>query len=334
MKLSQFSGSRDEIVSDNPLRTLVLQEMIKNAPILDLVEFYSMQGGLTDVPAKELDRDTSGVEFRTLNDDYSAPNGNPQRGLIEIKTLGGVVKTDDIYVAAGGDQGVGEHLREVRRRARAMARLFEDSLINGSTADTPSRFNGFKTLCPTSQKITFDPDGDGVLSAPSTGVDYAKSKTFIEALDYLCDMIEDGATCLVMSPRMKNRLKTYASQNFESVSAQDSLGANRQIQYFTSSSGNIPIITTGYTLAHDADRGASVIDQTETALEDDRTGCTSIYAVKFGERMDFAMGTFVGLIAKAQGKVDNFIKSRVELHCGSDLLDTYALARLDGIVIQ
>jgi hypothetical protein len=86
----------------------------------------------------------------------------------------------------------------------------------------------------------------------------------------------------------------------------------------------IPIVDSGIDKA-----GADIITNTETLGTS--TDCTSIYAVRFGERSNLTIATNIGLEIADLGLVGNFYTHSVELDADLGLCDDTAIARLEGI---
>lgn len=95
------------------------------------------------------------------------------------------------------------------------------------------------------------------------------------------------------------------------------------VKYFN----GVPVVPAGY------DRfGDRIIGHAETV--GNASTCTSVYAVRFGERADLSIATNTGLEVVDLGLVGNFYTHRVEFDAAPVLLNNKAAARLEGIIIS
>lgn len=322
MKLNQFTGQVGKIEQDPSVRALVMQEMGAAAPILGYAEFYPYIGSSMDRPLKS-NSITSGVNSRAIGSEYTPITAAPDYAEIVLATLGGKIMTDQAYERQQPGGGASEHLRQIREYARAIGRKFTDLAFNGNKTSVATDFDGFAKLCSIGQTIKFDTENGGEVPFGTTTANQAQQKKLLEYLDKLVSAVQGGPSVLAMDSKTLSRLKTVA-RDFLSVSKiQDALGADQTISAFNS----IPIISTGFAL----DNAATVIGHAEECGTSENT--TSIYAIKFGEKMDATFATNVGVqvITKTEG---NFITTRVEFDAGLGVLNPKAIARLSGVIIS
>lgn len=321
MKLRSFSGALPGMpAGDTNTRNVVMAALESACPILNFAEFYQMTGS-ADTQRKAAT--AKGGSVRALNASFSGDTTEPEFASVELRIFGDEIKTDDEYQARGLDLP-SEHLRELESFARAMGRDLFDRLINDSFDAT--HFDGIKALAEAVGSTTlFDASGSGEVPMGNTSANVTQKQKMIEAIDNLLASVS-GASCVLMDAKTKTRLKGVARDYFSTGSLQDVFGRSQSIETLL----DVPIITTGFK----QDDSSLIIPHDEVVdLATDRTGCTSIYAVKFGEKEDFTLATNVGLRVDSLAKTDNFLKTLVQLSIGSMLVRDKAIHRLKGIVI-
>ncbi len=95
------------------------------------------------------------------------------------------------------------------------------------------------------------------------------------------------------------------------------------IKYFN----DIPVLPSGYD-----NNGSRIIAHDE--VSGSASNCTSIYAVRFGERSDMSIATNCGVDVKDLGLVGSFYTHKAELDAAPVVLNDKAVARLEGIIIS
>jgi len=306
MKLQQISKKET-------LTQRVVGRMTKYAPILMLAEFYSMVGN-ADKPRKSAT--ASGGKFRPLDDDFPANQVTPQFADVALKIFGDKVQVDVAHERRGGDIA-SVRLSELDNFSKNLGKEFQNQFTNGDSG-TATNFDGIKKLVPSAQKIT--PAENGI-EVPM-GNDNASKKAqqiFLEQLFSLLEKIDGGAQLLYMDSKTLSRLNSVARE-FIRYERDKDFGI--RIGYFN----EVPIILSGY-----AKDGSLVIGHNETVGTSD--DCTSIYAMRFGERSDLTIATNIGVEVTDMGKVGPHYVHNVELDAAPALLNNKALARLEGIRI-
>lgn len=307
MRLNQISSS-------DTLTQSFISRMVQFATILTIAEFYSIIGN-ADYQRKS--SSAKGGAFRALNSDYPDNQVNPAFANPTLKVFGDKVQVDRAHERRGADIA-SVRSADLLTFAETLGQEFQDKFINGDTANDVKEFDGLKKIIPAGQKITAAADGLQVL----TGNDNAAKKSqqaFLELLDKLIRAVRGGAQAIMMDSKTWSRLNSIAREFIRWEKNEFGI----LIPYF----GNVPILDSGY----DKD-GNLVIPHTETCgLNND---CTSIYAVRFGERSNLSCATNVGVEVKDLGLVGVHYTHAVELDCDLALLNDKAIARLEGIRIS
>lgn len=318
MLLQAISTARQGVGSNPALQQTALGAMISAVPILSYAEFYSMQGTADVVP---LNSTVAGGAGRTLNNDYTAVNTEVNTRTVTPRILGDLVKTDvQLERQFTGIEGIAsERERQLISFSRGIGRYFTDQLFNGN--NTAPQLNGIVAQVVAGQTLELGTaDGDTV-PVGNSDANVTKQETFLEKLYELINLVPDGAQVLVMSGKMIARLQAIGRSYVNITQVNDAFGVPQQ---FTSFNG-VPIINAGFK----KDNSTLVIGNAETVGESD--DCTSIYAIRFGERENVTLATNIGLQVYDRGLVGVHYTTQVEMDVNVLVQNDKAVARLEGI---
>lgn len=305
MKLNQISAG------DVNSRAVV-QRMMENSSILPYAEFFPIVGNADYVRKAAT---ASGGVFRALDADYAANQITPAFDTPTLKILGGKVQVDRAHERRGMDVATVRGL-ELMSFAENLGRQFQNFFINGDDT-TPEQFDGLKLTVPAGQKITAATNG---FSVPLGNSDANKTaqQGFLEKLNTLLAKVTMGPQIIIMDGITLSRLTSIAREYIKYEINQ----FGNQIAFYN----GIPVLDSGY----DKD-GTRVIPHTETCGTG--TTCTSIYAVRFGERSNLSIATNKGVEVIDKDLVGVHYEHHVELDLDLALLNNLAVARLEGIII-
>lgn len=304
MKLNQISAG------DVNSRAVV-QRMMENSSILPYAEFFPIVGNADYVRKAAT---ASGGVFRALDADYAANQITPAFDTPTLKILGGKVQVDRAHQRRGADIPTVRGL-ELMSFAENLGKQFQNFFINGTGAD--NQFTGLKLKVPAGQKKTAATNG---YSVPLGNSDANKTaqQGFLEKLNALIASVTMGPQIIIMDGITLTRLTSIAREYIKTEINQ----FGTLISYYN----GIPVLDSGF----DKD-GTSVIPHTETCGSG--TTCTSIYAVRFGERSKLSIATNIGVEVVDKELVDVHYEHHVEFDVALSLLDDKAVARLEGIII-
>lgn len=306
MKLHEIS-SHDELTQQVTLR------MMERATVLHYAEFYPIAGN-TEYARKTAT--ASGGQFRALNTNFPNNVISPAFANPALKILGDIVQVDQAHERRGGDVA-SVRASELLNFAGNLGKQVQNYFFNGDTDVSVNQFDGMKKLITGAQKITASTNG---LSVDLGNSDTAKMKQqkFLELIDQLIGTVEGGAQVLFMDNKTLSRLSSIAREYITTTTNRFGV----PVKYYN----GIPVETAGY----DKD-GNHIINQAETCGS--ANNCTSIYAVRFGERADVTLPTNIGVEVLDQGLISSFYTHRVELDLTLAVLNDKAAARLEGIIL-
>jgi len=314
MKLFELNGRDGQAVGNEALRAIVVNEMRIQNPIFEFAEFYQMTGA-ADSPRKAANA-LGGAE-REVNSDFDDNPTTPSLGAISLKILGDKICTDKAwerrYVSIAS-----ERLTQLRSFSRALARHFVNRMVNGSVASDPKQFNGLAVRCTGPRLKTLGNSENGTVVALGNSDSAKRSQQlFIKAIDQLIELVNPSV--LLMNSDVKSYIEAIAKE-FITLNTIDGVTELTLTRY-----KGVPVINAGRA----KDDATPVISNEEVLGESN--DCTSIYAIKFGERMDTTFATNVGLVVDDLGLVGTQYVTNVELDVDMEILSTYGAVRLQGI---
>jgi hypothetical protein len=321
MKIFELNGQSNGQSAggeSDALRQVVIAEMRAESPILEDIEFYTMIGS-ADTPRKNAT--ALGGANRAINAAWGANTTAPAFGAVALKILGDQVQTDRAYERRGGDIG-SERLRELKAFSRSLARYFTDQVFNGALDAT--HFSGLYELVDASMIFNLNGDANGSsVTLGNSDAARASQQKFLEAIDVLIQ--ETGATVLAMPTKVRSRLITLG-RDFVTVSnVTDAIGNPVQLLTYN----GVKVVVPGYK----KDKASGPILTSTEVLGTSGAACSSVWALRPGEKVDLTYATNVGVEVADRGLQGNLYTTDVEFDADSELLDIKALGRLRGVII-
>lgn len=314
MKLFELNGRDGQAVGNADLRSIVVNEMRLQTPLFDFAEFYQMSGS-ADTPLKPLA--SAGGDERTVNNDFSGNITAPSLGSIALKILGDRILTDKAFERRY-QSITSARLSDLKSFARGLARHFMNRMVNGSVNSDAKQYNGLAVRCTGEKLVTVDGGANGFIVALGNSDNAKRSQQiFIKAIDLLISRV--NPTILLLNQDVKSYIEAIAK---EFITLQNIDGVTDLV--LTRYKG-VPVVLSGRA-KNDA---TEVITNSETLGTS--SDCTSIYAIKFGERADTTFATNVGLVVDDLGLVGTQYITNVELDVDMEILSTYGAQRLRGI---
>lgn len=322
MFLYQISGG-------DPVTSMVMTEMRKNAPALEFLHFFKAPG--SSAHERMADDIDGTLVTRTIGNDFATQDFTPGYGDFALQILGKNVRLDIAYEERAADIP-SEMMLKLKNWALNAGRNFMYYFIDGdSTADngaTPPvslhQFNGLRKIIALlvaagdSGRIITLGSGAGLqVSLGNSDAARVAQQKFIEGIDNLIESVDGGADCLMMDGQLLTRLSTVARD--QCTVSLNEFGAK------IGDYNGVKIVPTGR--KHD---GSRIIPFSETVGAS--TDCTSVFAFKSGEKIDLtAMTTGVGLKVYPMEKVGNFYQHMVQLQMDMAAMSKRCVAKLGGV---
>lgn len=317
MKLFQLSGQTAQTTDSNPaLQAVALNEMRLASQIFEYAEFYQMVGN-ADNPATAAGYHAG--DSRAVNSDYTGVATALSEATLTLKILGDTVKTDIAYERRGGNIE-SERVRQLKGAAKGIGRHFMDLVINGNDSSVATQFDGLAIKCnENSTETVLGGGSDGAQVVLGNDNTAKKSQQqFLYYIDYIISLV-GNPSCLIMGQNGVSYLSAIAREFLAVQTVDAALGQN--VTFYK----GIPIVNAGY--SHDLT--TSVIGVAETCGSS--TDCSSIYAVKFGEKEETTFATNVGVQVRDRGLVGSQYVTMIDFDCVLGTLNTKASRALKGI---
>lgn len=193
---------------------------------------------------------------------------------------------------------------QIALKAKAMARTFQGSVVNGDATANPKEFDGLRALVTPSQTISAGTDGGALTLAQ---------------LDQLVDTVPNGPDFIMMRSATR---RAFVAQLRAAGGNTGQLLQHPNFDNPVLQHNGVPIVINDYLPVNEV-QGAA-------------TATTSVYAVRANE-MDGLHGLYggdaAGIRVESIGTVQNkdAIRTRLKWYCGLALKSTRSVARLKGI---
>lgn len=318
MLLQQISTARVDSAANPEMQAVAIAAITSEAPIFSYAQFYEMPGA-TDTALK--DSSITAGSSRAINAEYTKVDSTIDEASVTLRIVGDKVATDRAYVRRyTTTQAANERIRQLETFSRSLGRYLTDQIINGD--NTGTNLHGIKTKATGGQLLAMGTNG-ATVPLGNSDTNKTAQQFFLEKLDELISLVPGGAQVLFMSRKTISRLTAIAREYITVSNVNDSLGATQVMRTYM----DIPILDT----RTGKDGTTLVIPNNET--KGTSSDCTSIYAVRFGEKTDMSLATNNGLQVYDNGLVGSQYITTLELDVNALYQNDKSIARLEGIRI-
>jgi len=301
------------ISPSDPVTNLVLEGLLMSAPILQDAEFYS-RAGAADAPKKARDGGTTGI-FRSINEDNTATPPENTYPSTAKKIVSFDVKVDTVLEDRNEDPEA-ELATQTRLEAEDAGWLLQEKFFTGDVDSDAEEFDGFGELIPVANIKPVATHGLQIVLG-NTDTKVTAQQTAVEALQKFFATVRGGATHAYMNEYLKIRLLSMAKSLGYYRLSKDELG--NEIERI----GQVAIRGAGY-----KKDGTPLLPFNETV--GNSTDCSSIFACRWGERVNLTCLTSVGVKATYAGQIGNFLINNVNLDMAIILQSDSALHKSTG----
>lgn len=249
------------------LSPLVIDEFRKSSFLLDRIPFDDCvaQPGcgstMTYSYTRVITQPTA--EFRELNKEYTPQEAAKERHSVDLKIFGGAFQIDRVIADLGG--AANEVSFQMAQKVKAASALFTDTVINGDSDTDSKAFDGLE------KALT----GSSTEFIPETAIDLSTSQLidtnymyFLDALDEFLMGLDGAPDFIGGNTKLIAKLRACARRAGMYQTTRNDFG--QQVEQY----GSIPLVDLG------AKPGTN--DPIVPILDSGDTGCTSLYAVRFG----------------------------------------------------
>lgn len=201
------------------------------------------------------------ASFREVNKEYTPQEVTKQRYTADLAVFGGAFEIDRIIANMGGIEN--EVTLQMQQKIKAASALFNDTVINGDTAQGDHSFDGLeKALKGSSTEV--NATGNAIDLSTSDLVT-SNAVAFLDQLDEFLSELDGKPGALMGNSKLINKIKAVARRTSMYTTSLDAFG--RQVSAYD----GIPLIDLG--------KKAGTNDD---VVGVDGKGATSLYAVRFG----------------------------------------------------
>jgi HK97 family phage major capsid protein len=278
----------------------VIETIIKEEHVLDQLPFVEVVGN--NFVYNRLNTEPT-ISFFNVGDSWTESTPDFTQISVQLKILGGDADVDNfIQASRANQQDIAAAV--VQQKAKALARKWADTFINGDTSVDAKSFDGVDKICaglPAGQTISM-----GVNGATLT----------LAKLDELIDAVKTKNIALVMSRRSRRTLQNLVRTS--GAMLETHRGAFLEwVQMYN----GVPVFVNDY------------ISDTKTVGTS--TDCSTIYCFSLGEADQGVVGLTApgGIQIESVGELESkdATRHRVKWYTSIAVLSTLSLARLTGV---
>lgn len=278
----------------------VIETVIKEEHVLDQLPFVEVVGNsfvynrLNTEPA---------ISFFDVGEDWTEETPDFDQVSVQLKILGGDADVDNFIQASRANvQDI--ETAVIMQKAKALARAWSDTFINGDTGSDPKAFDGIDVICgglPASQTVSMGTNGATLTLAK---------------LDELIDAVKTKNIALIMTRRTRRTLQSLVRNSGVSMEVRDG-----QFLEWVQMYNGVPIFINDF-----------ISDAQTVGTSSD---CSTIYCFSLGE----ADQGLVGLTAPGGVQIERLgeleskdaTRHRVKWYSAVACLSTLSLSRLIGV---
>lgn len=262
-------------ISDD-IQAQVIDEFRKSSYLLDNLTFHDcvspIGGGGTLTYGYYRTESLSTAHFRAINAEYPETSASKKKCSVDLKVFGGSFRIDRVIANMGGV--VDEVQFQMDHLIRATKALAHDTIIHGNSADDALVFDGLDVAVSGTTTEWNAGGADGAMETidlSSTEAIDANYRKFVDKMDeWLAEL--NNPSCLMMNAKMLAKVRAVARRIGMYQAKEGEFG--KTIDTYA----GIPLIDLG------EKAGATIpsINSSNTVVETDENGNSSIYAVRFG----------------------------------------------------
>jgi len=302
------------ISPSDPISRLALEGLYATAPILNDIEFYAKPGS-SDLVKIAREGTAQASIFRSLNENNSPTPPTPT----ETPMAKRIVSFDaqaDVTLEDRDEDPETELAYQTRLEAMEAGYILQEKVFEGDNGANGEEFDGYRNLVSATWILPVATNGIVVPVGNSDDVVSAQQAA-IEELVKLGERVRGGATHYYMPAFLRIRFLTISKNLGYYRQSKDEVGNVIDLI------GNTIVRSAGY-----KKDGTALLPFTETCGAS--TNCSSIFAVRWGERVDLSALTSVGCKGRFAGQSGNLLTNNVNMDMTLILQNPTALVQSTG----
>jgi len=303
------------ISPSDPVTRRALDGLESTCPILRDAQFYNRPGSADSVKQA---RDGGGQStiYRSINDSPNVATPPTPSYLTPAKKLISWDAKADVQLEARNEDPETELSLQTFLESREVGWTLQNDVFNGDDAGNAEAFDGFKNIVNGSWVIPCATDGL-VLQLGNSDDAVAAQQLAIRELKKAIRRVRGGATHMYMNGDLLATWLILAKSIGYYRQSKDELGNDLELI------AGVIVRDTGLAKA-----GTEILPFSETTGAS--TNCSSIYLVRWGERVDLSILTSNGLQARYSGQNGNFLVNNMNMDFQFVLQDPTALVQSSG----
>ena len=289
-----------EMLSQNDVVVGIIEEIITVNDLFGMLPFVKTEGKAF---VYHRENTLPSVSYLDPNETVPESTGDFTEVVTKLRILAGDVDVDKFLEETMSDTE-NQLATQIGLKAKALARTFQDSVVNGDNIARPKEFDGLKALTTAAQTISAGANGAALT---------------LGALDQLIDAVPNGADFLMMRSGTR---RAYTALVRAAGGNTASMIQHKNFDNPVLAHNGTPIIINDF------------LPGTET--KGTGTNLCSVYAVRANELDGFHGlygGAAAGVRIESIGTVQNkdATRTRLKWYVGAALRSTKSVARLEAI---
>jgi hypothetical protein len=245
----------------------IVETFFLEAPLLEMLPMIEVTGS-----AYKYNEESTlpGIEFRAVNTAYNESTGTVNQKTESLVILGGMADVDRFLQQTRGNLADQRATQEALK-AKALARKFQDTVINGDVSVDTNSFDGLKKRLTGTQVVDASTAANGL---PIIGTGAADQHAFFDKVDELIAAVDGDVEMLMMHKSIRGKFRSAARRVGGFDMTRDDFG--RPVEFYN----GIRLVDAG-----NKSDGSVIIPLTE-ASNTAATTTTSIYAIAFSQGED------------------------------------------------
>lgn len=310
-----------QISPSDPVTSTILDGLEFSAPILRTAQWYARNGS-TDHLQRAREGTEQAAYFRALNasaNTSTPPTPNPITP--EKKIISFDIKVDRAFQDRGDDLLADQLAYQSLIESREAGYVLQSKFFNADSGSVAAEFDGLIAQVDTGDAVQYQIANNGagaLMSLGATNDEVKAKREALIALINLIDSVQGGASHLIMNEDLKSRVIMISKEAGFYRTQKDELGDEVEMIRGAQLVG-----------AGRSKTGAALLPFTET-VDGVGANCSSIFAVRWGERVDLSLLTSVGVSASQPYVSGNFWIINVNIDAQIVLQNTRALVQSRG----
>jgi hypothetical protein len=216
--LQEYQNSTQDSIQQG-----VIEEFRKVSYLMDKLSFdravAPVGNGKTLTFGYNREKTLAAAAFRALNSEYTPSESTTEQITGQLKIFGGKSQIDRVLSKNGGLYDEMDY--QIKSKVKSAVALFNDTFINGDTAQAPASFDGIDVAIAGSSTDYAPPALIDISTAAQMDANY---KAFLDAMDEFLALLNAKPTALFMNTKLLTKFKQAARRAGYYTRKEDAFG--------------------------------------------------------------------------------------------------------------